>query len=96
MNVLAVYRKREDIVTRRVAGETLLVPIRSHLADMQKIFALNSVAEYVWQQLDGRKSIEEIRQGVADTFAVEQEQAESDIREFLLQLENEGIIEEAD
>jgi hypothetical protein len=46
-----VYRKKKDLVTREIAGETLIVPTRGNLADMQRIFALNGVAGFIWQHL---------------------------------------------
>jgi hypothetical protein len=95
MNLHTVYRKKEDMVTRRIAGETLLVPIRSQVADMQRIFALNqATAEYIWQQLDGKQNLEQIHQGIMDNFQVENQQALSDLLEFISQLLGAGIIEE--
>ena len=90
----SVYRKQEEIVTREIAGETLLVPIRSNLADMQRIFGLNAVGEYIWQRLDGRCSLAEIENEILDNFDVTGEQAKTDIREFIGQLLEADIITE--
>ncbi len=95
MTLNSVFRKKGEIVTRRIAGETLLVPIRSRVADMQKLFTLNTTAEYIWQQLDGTRSLEEILHGLTADFEVEKDEAEADMREFILELEEAGIIEEA-
>jgi hypothetical protein len=94
MNLSSIYRKKEDIVTRQIADETLLVPIRSHLADMQRLFALNKVGEYIWQQLDGKRNLKEIHKGIMANFNVEKDRAGSDIQEFISQLMDAGIIEE--
>lgn len=94
MNFDSVYRKKEDIVARQIAGETLLIPIRGRLADMQKLFALNRVAEYIWQQLDGKQNLQAIADGVLAAFEVQEEQAAADIREFVSQLKEADIIEE--
>ena len=95
MNLNTIYRKKENIVTRRIAGETLLVPIRSQVADMQNIFALtHSTAEYIWQQLDGKQNLQHIHQGIMDNFQVENQQALSDLQEFISRLLEAGIIEE--
>ena len=88
------YKKNEEIVTRGIAGETLLVPIKDKLADMQRIFALNSVAEYVWQKLDGEKSLGEIRDDILATFDVEQEQVDADLKEFMAELLDAGLVVE--
>jgi hypothetical protein len=95
MNLHTIYRKKDDIVTRRIAGETLLVPIRSQVADMRNIFALtHSTAEFIWQQLDGKQNLQHIHQGILDNFQVENQQALSDLREFISRLLEAGIIEE--
>ncbi len=94
MNVDTIYRWKEEVVTRRIAGETLLVPIRSRLADMQQIYALNPTAEYIWQQLDGNHTAAEIQADITARFAVETEQARIDIEEFIGQLLAADIIEE--
>jgi len=94
MTLDTVYRKKGDIVTREIAGETLLVPIRGNLADMQQIFTLNEVAASVWSCLDGRQGVHAIRQEIVDGFQVTLDQADADIRAFLGQLTQAGLIEE--
>jgi hypothetical protein len=95
MDLNTVYCKKENMVTRQIAGETLLVPIRSQVADMQNIFALtHTSAEYIWQQLDGKQNLQQIHQGIMDNFQVENQQSLSDLQEFISQLVDAGIIEE--
>jgi hypothetical protein len=91
----ARFRKREDIVSREIAGETILVPIRGKLVDMQRLFSLNGVAAHIWQELDGNKSLAGIRDGVLEAFDVDKEQAEADIREFVGELIGAELIVEA-
>jgi len=94
MTLDTVYRKKGDIVTREIAGETLLVPIRGNLADMQQIFTLNEVAASVWSYLDGRQSADAIRQEIVNGFQVAPDRADADIRAFFGQLTQAGLIEE--
>ena len=89
-----MFKKDERIVTRDVAGETILVPIRGKLAELQRIFSLNPVAEYIWQELDGKRSVEEIRNDVLANFAVEKEQAGREIDQFVKELLEAGLIKE--
>ncbi len=89
-----VYRRSADLVTRQVLGETLVVPIRGELADLQRIFALNPVAQFIWSQLDGTKDLVAVRDGVVARFAVEPAQAEVDIVEFVAQLSEMSLITE--
>ena len=88
-----VFKKNEQVIFREIAGEALLVPIRDKLADMQSIFALNPVAEYIWQQLDGEHTFEEICDGITSRFKVGKEEAESDLTEFIDRLREAKLIQ---
>jgi hypothetical protein len=89
---LKVFKKKEEIVTRKIAGETILVPISGKLVDMQRIFSLNPVAEYIWQHLDGKKHLGDIRNKILTSYNVEKEKAEEDIQEFITELLKENLI----
>jgi hypothetical protein len=89
-----VFKKNDDIVSRRIAGEFFLIPVRGKLADMQKIFTLNPVAEYIWLELDNQKNLKDICDGIMSAFSVKKEQAHSDVREFITDLLEEDLITE--
>jgi len=88
------FKRQEHIVSRAIIGETLLVPISGQLADMQRIFTLNPVADYVWNQLDGETSTGEIRDGILSEFDIEQGDATSDLIEFIDELRSADLIVE--
>ena len=88
-----VFKKNEQVVSREIAGERLLVPIRGKLADMQSIFVLNPIAEYIWQHLDGGHTLEEICDGILSRFKVGKEEAESDLMEFIDRLREAKLIQ---
>jgi len=87
-----IFKLNGEIVSRKIAGEIFLIPIRGNLADMQCIFTLNAVAEYIWKQLDGQNSLEKIRNRVMEIFDVEKQVADSDIREFIDDLLKSNLI----
>ena len=87
-----VFIRNQDVVARRIAGELFLVPVKGKLADMENIFTLTSVAEYIWEQLDGQKSLYDVRTDVLSRFDVDKEQADSDIQEFITELLGAGLI----
>ena len=87
-----IYKKNGDIVTRKIAGDLFLIPIRNKIADMQRIFVLNPVGEYIWQEIDNQKSLDEIRKGMMTRFEVEEGRADSDIREFIAELQEADLI----
>jgi hypothetical protein len=89
----ALYRQKDGVVTRDVLGETLLVPIRGAVADMDKIFRLNSLGALIWRRLDGLTSAESIHREIIDAYDVESEEAMKDIRDLLLSLLDADLIE---
>lgn len=88
-----IYRKRGDIISREIAGETVLVPVRGKLADMQRIFSLNPMAAFLWGQIDGTQDLQAILSNVVSDFEVTAQCAESDIRELIMELLEAGLIE---
>jgi len=94
MALATVYRRKADIVSRQVLGEALLVPIRGELADLQRIFALNPVAQHIWEQFDGEHDLAALRDGIVARFEVEPAQAEADLTDFIEQLAAAGLIAE--
>jgi len=94
MNLASIYQKKEDVIVRCIAGEILLIPVRSQLADMQKIFSLNTVAEFIWQQLDGKQSLKKIQEEVTANFEVTEKQVITDVQEYIKQLLEANIVEE--
>jgi hypothetical protein len=80
------YCRDETVVTRDIVGETILVPVRGKLADMQRIFTLNDVGAYIWANLDGEQSLAQICDGLQMDFDVQREQAERDLSDFISEL----------
>ncbi len=78
-----VYQKKSDIVSRNIAGQAILVPIRGKVADMQRIFMLNPVAEFVWEQLSGENRVNQICHGVEENFTVNGSVARNDVCELI-------------
>jgi hypothetical protein len=91
-----VYKKSDDIIHRRIADETILVPLRGELVDMQKIFSLNPVADYVWEHLDGKRNLMEICNRVDHMFESVPEQVRNDVLEFIGELVEAKLITEVE
>lgn len=86
-----VYARTPDIVPRQIAGDTILVAVRGELAKLERIFVLNTVGEYIWEILDGEKTVADVADGVRVAFEVDAATALSDVAEFLADLEDAGL-----
>ena len=88
----SVFEKQSDIVHREIAGEHLLVPIRGQLADMQRIFALNTVADFIWERIDGAASVKAISDAVVADFDTDAAQAATDVSAMMSELFDAGLV----
>ena len=96
MNVLdQLYQKDPSIVYREIAGESLLVPIRSHADDLDSIYTLNETGAYIWSLIDGQHSLAEIRDAVVQEFEVDSQQAGQDLVEMIRDLESIAAVVKA-
>jgi hypothetical protein len=91
-----VFARAEHIVSRRVAGECILVPLASRGADIDSIFDLNPIGAFIWEQLDGTRTGAEIVRLLTESYDVEAAQASEDYLSFLEQLVAIGVVRTPD
>lgn len=89
------YRKKGEYVARVIAGETIIVPIRGQVGDLDSIYNLNEVGSVIWEMTDGQTPVSGMVQAVCREFDVTPEQAEQDTLDFLKGLEAAGVVEAA-
>jgi len=89
------FAQAPSIVSRQIAGESILVPIRQTAGEVESIYTLNEVAARAWELLDGQRRLSEIQDLIVAEFEVGPEEAGADLVEFLQQLERVGAVREA-
>ncbi len=82
-----VYKKSDSFVSRKIANEFILIPIRQNVADLESIYTLNEVGARIWELMDGKMTMREIKEKIVEEFEVTALEAEKDIAEYLQQLE---------
>ncbi|MBI5210010.1 MAG: PqqD family protein [Elusimicrobia bacterium] len=82
------YRKNQDFVGRRIADEYILVPIREKTADLRSIFTLNETAARIWELIDGKRTVGEIKASLLDEYETTGPELEADLQTILAQLES--------
>jgi len=80
-----------SFVTRRIAGETILVPVTGQVADLDAVYTLNEVGSFIWYLLDGRRSAQAIADAVCAEYDVTADEAARDVDELLTALEARGL-----
>ena len=93
MELTRCYQKNSSMVSRRVANELILVPIRQNVGDLQCIYTMNEIGARIWELLDNEGTVTKIVSAVAKEYDGEQPKVEDDLVDFLAQLVSIGAIE---
>lgn len=86
------YVRSESVVSRVIAGETLIIPVRKGVGDLASIYSLNEVASAIWQAVQQPRHRHEIISLIEQEFAGEHQQIESDVDTFLNEMRSAGLI----
>ncbi|MGB8988911.1 MAG: PqqD family protein [Candidatus Sulfotelmatobacter sp.] len=78
-----LFVRSQSVVSRHVGGETLIVPVRGKVGDLASIYSFNPTGSLIWQSLESPKSLDELVSVVESEYAVERDQAERDVKQFL-------------
>lgn len=89
----ARFAKKGEFVSRNIAGETIVVPVRGRIGDLDSIYNMGEVASLIWNHIDGRTTVGQLVERICAEYDVEPKTAESDALEFIAELQNAGLIE---
>jgi len=92
MDFALIYTKDKQFVEKSIGEEKVLVPLSDNVADMNHVFTLNEVGTFVYDEIDGKKSIGEIFKDLLNEYDVEEEVALTDLQQFLKEAIDKGIL----
>lgn len=87
--------RNNNFIFRQIVEETVLVPIRHNIAELDSIYTLNELGAFIWGKLENPKSFSEIEEAVQAEFDVDLETVRTDLQIFIEELERIGAVEEA-
>ena len=87
------FVRSENVVSRVIAGETLIVPVRRGVADLASLFSFNQVGSTIWEAIEEPRTVDELVTLVADAYDVTAEKAREDIEVFLNEAQVAGIVQ---
>lgn len=88
----AAYRRSDEFISRSIAGETVLVPLRGQVGDLDSIYTLNEVATFLWERLSRPSTPEELAEALAAAFDAPPAAIRQDLEAYLEQLLALGAI----
>ena len=88
-----LFIRSQAVVSRRVAGETLIVPVRGKVGDLASIYSFNETGSLIWQSLESPRNLAELIHAVEQEYEVSPEQARRDVTQFLNDTLSVGLVE---
>ena len=86
------FQRNPDYIFRKIADESVLVPIRQDVANMDSIYTLNSVGAFIWERLAEPATQVDIQLAVLNEYSVDQEILVSDLEQFLVEMTAIGAV----
>jgi len=80
-------------VSRVVAGEAIVVPVRRGAADMDSIYTFNDTGSMLWSLIENGGSARDLAARLESEYGISAEQAAADTDQFVQELREAGLIE---
>lgn len=94
---MARFVRSPDVIARRIAGETVLVPIavrtESAARRTANFYVLNETGEFLWKHLDIPVGVDELARHLVHQFEVSAADARADVEQFISELTECGAIQ---
>ncbi len=81
-----IFKKNPNFVARKIADELVLVPIQRQLENINSIYCMNEMGRAIWELMDGRRSLSEIRRELLERYEVPESTLDQDLHTLLEQL----------
>ena len=88
----SILSQSTAIVTRKTGNEYVLVPITNNIADMNSVYTLNETGAFIWEHIDGKRTVEEIITELMNEYEIDKQNAESDVFIFISNMSKYLII----
>jgi len=93
VNVNAYYKISDEVVTRKIEEELIIVPLNKGIGDLDaEMFSLNTTGAVIWEKLDGTKPLDVIISETAQDFDVSYDQIKADVIELVEKLLKTGFL----
>jgi hypothetical protein len=70
-----VFQKCAKVVSRKVGEELIIVPLSTSAGDITSLFSINQTGAFIWENIDGTKTVREIKEKIIGEFKVADQEA---------------------
>lgn len=92
-NIRFIYKPSEDVVSREIEGEVIIVPVVSGIGDLEEdLFSLNETGRFIWKHLDGINTLHDITEQLENEYNATPEEILEDVLGLIQELEKRKMI----
>jgi hypothetical protein len=88
----SVFRRSDDVVCRAVGLESILVPIRNNVGNLDFVYTLSAVAARIWSLIDGVRTADEILDALVSEYDVDRDTVMADLAELVSDLAGVSLL----
>lgn len=81
-----IFKRSDQVVSREIEGEVVLLPLYKSSKDLNYIYTLNKTAATAWGLIDGKNNLADIKNKLTDEFNVEETKLTKQLNELIKDL----------
>lgn len=85
-------RATQEMILREIAGENILIPVGQMALRVHGMITLSESGLLLWNRLQEECTEEDLVQAILAEYAIDRETAAADVRAFLAQMDQVGIL----
>ncbi len=85
------YVRAKAVVTRCVAGETLVLPVKGDVGDLACFYSFNGTGTAIWEALEQPKSFKDLCDVIDERYDIGRKKAEEDVALFVRDICSLGL-----
>lgn len=85
---------KEGLVMRELAGKAVVIPVGEASKELKGMVKLNKTGRAVWEGLSQGLSEDQIAEGIAERFEVDEATARRDVAVFVEKMREASLLEE--
>lgn len=81
--IQSIVAQKNNFVAKSTGEETLLVPLKNEVVELNQFLTLNEVGSYIWEKLENSDTLDSLTEKVCGEFDAKKEDVAPDIEAFL-------------
>lgn len=86
---------KNGFILREIAGQYMAVAVGARARELHGMMGMNETAAFLWKKLEAETTEEALTTALLDEYEINEPKAKQTIRDFLENLREEGVLEDA-